>query len=187
MKRMIRFDEKSTKIDGIFTISKKIIGDERGHLERLFCINELSSWSKRPVVQVNRTFTEKRGTIRGFHFQKPPKAEAKYICCLKGKVNDFALDLRKTSTTFGTVFQIELDAKLRNAVVLPEGVAHGFQTLTDNVEMLYFHSDFYDPEVESGVNILDTTLELDFKLPCPVISERDKSFKLLSEMEGLTL
>lgn len=184
---MIRFEEKSTHIEGIFTISKKIIGDERGHLERLFCVNALSSWSNRPVVQVNKTFTKKRGTIRGFHFQKPPKAEAKYICCLNGKVSDFALDLRKTSATFGEIFHIELDANLHNAVILPEGVAHGFQTLTDNVEMLYFHSEFYDPEVESGVNILDITLELDFKLRCSLISERDKSFKLLSEMEGLTL
>lgn len=184
---MIRFEEKSTNIDGIFTISKKIIGDERGYLERLFCVNELSCWYNRPVVQVNKTYSEKKGTIRGFHFQKPPKAEAKYICCIKGKVSDFALDLRKTSKTFGKIFQIELDANLHNAVILPEGVAHGFQTLTDNVEMLYFHSEFYQPEMESGVNILDTSLELDFKLPCSIISERDKKFKLLSEIEGLTL
>lgn len=184
---MIRFEEKPTNIEGIFTISKKIIGDERGHLERLFCVNELSSWSNRPVVQVNKTFTEKKGTIRGFHFQKPPKAEAKYICCLNGKVSDFALDLRKNSTTFGKIFQIELDANLHNAVILPEGVAHGFQTLTDNVEMLYFHSEFYDPTMESGVNILDQLIELDFELPCSVISERDRTFRPFNEIEGVVL
>lgn len=184
---MIRFEEKSTKIDGIFTISKKIIGDERGYFERLFCVSELLGWSNRPVVQVNKTLTKKKGTVRGFHFQKTPKTEAKYICCLKGKVSDFALDLRETSATFGKIFQIELDANLHNAVILPEGVAHGFQTLTDNVEMLYFHSEFYDPAMESGVNILDKSLELDFELPCSVISERDKNFKLLRETEGLML
>ena len=181
---MIRFEEQSTRIEGIFIISKKIIADERGYLERLFCVNDLSCWSNRPVMQVNKTFTEKKGTIRGFHFQKPPRAEAKYISCIKGKVVDYALDLRKTSATFGKIFQIELDANLRNAVVLPEGVAHGFQTLSDNVEMLYFHSELYDPKMESGVNILDTSLELEFELPCSAISERDKRFKLLSEIEG---
>jgi dTDP-4-dehydrorhamnose 3,5-epimerase len=184
---MVRFEEKPTKIEGIYTVSKKIIGDERGHLERLFCVNELSCWSNRPVKQVNKTYTEKRGTIRGFHFQKPPKVEAKYICCLNGKVSDFALDLRKNSATFGEIFQIELDANLHNAVILPEGVAHGFQTLTENVEMLYFHSEFYDPAMESGVNILDELLELDFELPCSVISERDKTFRPLSEIEGVVL
>lgn len=184
---MVRFEEKSTKIDGVFTISKNIISDERGYLERLFCVTELLNWSNRPVVQVNKTFTEKKGTIKGFHFQKPPKTEAKYICCLKGKVFDYALDLRKNSATFGKIFQIQLDANLHNAVILPEGVAHGFQTLTDNVEMLYFHSEFYDPAMESGVNILDKSLGLDFELTCSVISERDKAFKLLREIEGLIL
>ena len=184
---MTRFEETVTEIDGIYLISKGIIGDERGYLERLFCVNELKSWSNRPIAQVNRTFTAKKGTVRGLHFQKPPKAEAKFVCCLKGKVTDFSLDLRKTSKSYGQIFKIELDANLHNAVILPEGVAHGFQTLTHNVEMLYFHSELYAPEMEAGVNIFDRSLQLEFDIACSMISDRDKQFPLLKDIEGLDL
>lgn len=182
---MRRFEEKEEFIEGIFSISKKLVHDERGHLERLFCLNELRGWGDRPIAQVNKTFTAHRGTVRGFHFQKSPHAEAKFVCCLKGKVTDFALDLRRLSKTFGEIFKIELDANLRNAVILPEGVAHGFQTLTDDVEMLYFHSQFHAPEQECGVNILDASLKLNFELDCTMISEKDKKFKMLQQIRGL--
>lgn len=182
---MNKFKETVTEIDGIFSISKRLIGDERGYLERLFCVSELKSWANRPIAQVNRTFTAKKGTVRGLHYQKPPKAEAKFICCLKGKVTDFALDLRKTSKTYGEIFKIELDANLHNAVILPEGVAHGFQSLTDNVEMLYFHSALYAPEMEAGVNIFDRFLEVEFDIACSMVSDRDKNLPLFKDIEGL--
>ena len=184
---MDRFKEKQTKIKGVFSISKTLVGDDRGNIERLFCLNEIHGWSNRPVKQVNKSFTAKKGTIRGFHFQKPPKAEAKLICCLRGKVTDFALDLRKKSRTYGKIFKIELDENLHNAVIIPEGVAHGFQTLTDNVEMLYFHSEFYSPDMESGVNMLDSSLNLKFEHDCSLISERDRQLQLFHELEGLEL
>ena len=182
---MNRFIEQSSGIEGVYYISKQTISDNRGYLERLFCLNELKCWSNRSVAQVNKTFIAKKGTIKGFHFQRPPKAEAKFICCLKGKVTDFALDLRQASKTFGKIAKFDLDAKLHNAVMLPEGVAHGFQSLTDNVEMLYFHSEFYAPGLEMGVNILDPSLNLQFELPSMLISKRDKQFPPLSEIQGL--
>ena len=184
---MIRFEETATDIQGLFVVSKKVRGDKRGYLERLLCINELRSWANRPISQVNRTYTKKRGTMRGLHFQYPPYAEAKFICCLKGKVSDVALDLRKNSNTFGLALNIELDAQIHNAVFLPEGVAHGFQTLTDDVELLYFHSQAYAPKHEAGINILDPILDIKWKLPCGEISERDKNFPLLQDIKGFDL
>ena len=186
-RRMNRFDEVETEIGGVFTISRKAIGDERGYLERLFCIAELNCWSNRNISQVNKTLTAKKGTVRGLHFQYQPYAEAKLISCLRGSVLDFALDLRDGSPTFGQIFTIELNASLHNAVLLPEGVAHGFQTLTDNVEMLYFHSQPYAAEFEAGINILDQSLGIKLPLSITVISERDRKFPLFQKLKGVVL
>lgn len=181
---MIRFSEKPTIINGLFSVTKNIIGDDRGYFERLFCLNDLKCWSNRPIAQVNRTFTSKKGTIRGLHFQNPPNVEAKFICCLSGSVTDVALDLRQNSKTYGHTFIIELDSQKHNAILIPEGVAHGFQTLSNDVEMLYFHSNFYAPDNEAGVNILDDSLSIKWKFPCTQISERDKTFPFFKNFEG---
>ena len=182
---MSRFEETEMGIDGVYTISKKVIGDERGYLERIYCASELNCWSNRRIAQVNRTFTATRGTVRGLHFQKKPYAEAKLICCLRGKVMDYALDLRISSETYGKIFTVELDAAAHNAVLLPEGIAHGFQSLTDNVEMLYFHSQPYNPNYEAGVNILDPFLDINLPLSCPVMSNRDKQFPSFHELKAV--
>ena len=180
---MIRFVEKAENISGIFSIKKNIIEDKRGYIERLFCATELMSWAGRPISQINKTFSEKKGTVKGFHFQCHPYSEAKLICCTQGKVMDFALDLRQKSATFGQIFMIELDSEIHNAILLPEGVAHGLQTITDDVEMLYFHSQPYKPEYESGVNIFDPTLQITLPLSCTNISNRDQSLPLFSEVK----
>lgn len=180
---MSRFDETEVEISGIFAITKKTIKDTRGYLERLFCASDLISWSNRPVAQVNRTFTAKKGTIRGLHFQRTPHAEAKLVSCLRGRVMDFALDIRKDSPTFGKIFSIELDAEINNAVLLPEGIAHGFQTLTNDVEMLYFHSQPHQANHEAGVNIFDPELGLSLPIGCSLISERDQNFPLLKKLD----
>lgn len=180
---MKRFIETAEKFEGIFSITKNIIGDHRGYLERLFCCNDLKSWENRPIHQVNRTFTKKKGTVRGLHFQRYPYNEAKLICCLQGKVIDYALDLRKNSTTFSEIFTIKLDADLHNAILLPEGFAHGFQSLCDNVEMLYFHSSPYRSDFEAGVNIMDPELRIDLPLTCTNISNRDQNFPLFKQLK----
>ena len=184
---MSKFVEQETNINGVFAITKKIIGDDHGYLERVFCSNELESWSNRSIAQVNKTVTAKKGTVRGLHFQRPPYAEAKLISCLSGRVKDIALDLRNGSPTYGKIYEIVLDSCEHNAILLPEGVAHGFQSLTDNVVMLYFHSCTYAPNFEGGVNILDSSLELDFELPVSKISERDQNFPSFKELEGLQI
>lgn len=184
---MTRLIEVASEIDGLFTIKKRIVGDNRGYLERLYCIDELKSWSHRSISQINKTYTAKSGTLRGLHFQYPPYAEAKFICCLRGSVLDFAVDMRKDSLTYGHTFALALEADAHNAVLLPEGVAHGFQTLTDDVEMLYIHSAPYNPESEAGVNILDPYLKLPICRANITMSDRDRSFPTFKEIGGLDI
>lgn len=184
---MIRFEETPTNIDGIYIITKKIIGDKRGYLERLYCLDDLKSWSGRSIFQINKTYTKKSGTVRGLHFQYPPYAEAKFICCLRGSVLDFAVDIRKNSRTYGHTFALTLEAEAHNAVLLPEGIAHGFQALTDDVEMLYIHSTPYKPACEAGVNILDPDLKLPINRENITMSDRDRSFPTMKEIGGLEI
>ena len=162
---MVRFIESETCFKDLFTVTKKRIADHRGYIDRLFCPNELKCWKNRPVKQVNRTFTKTTGTIRGLHFQEAPYLEAKFIYCLKGKVMDVAVDLRTDSKTFGQVFSIILTDNDHNCILIPEGFAHGFQTLSENVEMLYFHSNYYSSTHEAGINAFDPVLKISWQLP----------------------
>ena len=184
---MVRFIENETCFKDLFTVTKKIIVDDRGYIERLFCPNDLKCWKNRPIKQVNRTFTKAKGTIRGLHFQEKPYLEAKFIYCLKGKVMDVALDLRTDSKTFGQVFSLILSEKDHNSVLIPEGFAHGFQTLSENVEMLYFHSNYYSSTHEAGINAFDPLLKISWQLPCSNISGRDRKFMNLQNFKRIRL
>ena len=182
---MIRFIESETCFKDLFTVTKKRIADDRGYIERLFCPNELKCWKNRPIKQVNRTFTKTTGTIRGLHFQKAPYLEAKFVYCLKGKVMDVAVDLRTNSKTYGQVFSVILTDNDHNSILIPEGFAHGFQTLSENVEMLYIHSNYYSSTHEAGVNAFDPLLKIAWKLPCSQISERDRKFLNLKNLKRI--
>ena len=182
---MVRFIESETCFKDLFTVTKKRIADDRGYIERLFCPNELKCWKNRPIKQVNRTFTKTAGTIRGLHFQEAPYLDAKFVYCLKGKVMDVAVDLRTDSKTFGQVFSVILTDNDHNSIFIPEGFAHGFQTLSENVEMLYFHSNYYSSTHEAGVNAFDPMLKISWKLPCSQISERDRKFLNLKNLKRI--
>lgn len=184
---MSRFEEKPTSFNGLFEVNRNILRDNRGYLERLFCINDLKCWKNRPLRQVNRTFTEKKATIRGLHFQHPPYTEAKFISCLSGVIFDVALDLRLQSETYGKIFTIELDAQKHNSVFIPEGFAHGFQSLTSDVEILYFHSVQYEKAYEDGINVFDPTLKIEWLQKSPQVSDRDLNFQYFKNFSGLNL
>ncbi|MCD8493829.1 MAG: dTDP-4-dehydrorhamnose 3,5-epimerase family protein [Alphaproteobacteria bacterium] len=186
---MSRFDIHDTPLAGVKRITRKPMGDERGWLERGFCAEDLkpAGWVK-PIAQINRTNTEMKGTLRGMHYQNPPHAEMKLVSCLHGKVLDIALDLRAGSPTFLQHFALELSENNHESLLIPEGVAHGFQSLTDNVEMLYLHSASYTPEAEDSVNPQDPRLGINWPLTVSVISERDKSKAFLSDdFKGITV
>ncbi|MDS7594761.1 dTDP-4-dehydrorhamnose 3,5-epimerase [Agrobacterium tumefaciens] len=171
---MSRFSLTTCPIDGLMLIDRGQIGDSRGFLSRVFCSDELSAagWHK-PIAQINHTRTERRGTLRGMHFQTPPHAELKLVSCIRGEVWDVAVDLRTNSPTFLHWHAEHLSAENRRAFLIPEGFAHGFQVLSDGAELLYCHSEPYTPQAEAGVHPQDPKLGISWPLPIAEISERD--------------
>lgn len=186
---MNRLDIFPTPINGLHRIVSRPMGDSRGHFSRLFCADELAAagWTD-PIAQANLTYTRQKNTVRGLHFQHPPYAELKMVRCLRGEVWDVVVDIRAGSSTFLKWYAIPLSPANLTALLIPRGCAHGFQTLTDDVEMLYLHSAIYAQDSEGGLNITDPTLSIDWPLPIGEISPRDQSFPLLSpDFKGIVL
>jgi dTDP-4-dehydrorhamnose 3,5-epimerase len=171
---MNRLAVASTPLEGLRLVQRQRIGDTRGFLARLFCADELrdAGWLK-PIAQINHTFTAKRATVRGMHFQHPPNAEMKLVSCLRGEVWDVAVDLRQGSPTFLQWHAVNLSADNGNALLIPEGFAHGFQALSDDAEMLYCHSTAYTSGAEGGLNPRDPRLAIAWPLAISEISPRD--------------
>lgn len=177
-----RFDILDTPLSGLRLLQRKPIGDSRGYLERLFCADELQALAPgKHIAQINHTLTASRGTVRGLHFQRPPHAETKFVSCLRGEVFDVAVDLRHNSPTFLRWHAELLSADNHKTLVIPEGFAHGFQTLTDNCEMLYFHTAAYQPGAEGGLNAQDSRLAIQWPLPVAGLSPRDAAHPLLND------
>ncbi len=169
-----RFDMLSTPLPGLTVLRRKPLGDSRGYLERLFCTEELAGVIPgRAIVQINHTLTARRGTVRGMHFQHAPHAETKFVSCLRGEVFDVAVDLRRDSPSFLRWHAEILGAGNHRTLVIPEGFAHGFQTLTDDCEMLYFHTAAYHAPAEGGLNPADPRLAIAWPLPVEELSPRD--------------
>lgn len=177
-----RFDILPTPLADLRVLQRKPLGDSRGYLERLFCLEELAEiLAGRHIAQINHTLTASRGTVRGMHFQQPPHAETKFVSCLRGEVFDVAVDLRRGSPTFLQWHGEILSADNHRTLVIPEGFAHGFQTLRDDCEMLYFHTAAYHAEAEGGVNALDPRLALQWPLSVNGLSPRDVSHPLIDD------
>lgn len=177
---MNRLDLFPTPIVGLHRVVSRQLGDSRGYLARAFCAEELSAagWPG-PVVQANLTYTRQKGTVRGLHFQHPPHAEAKLVRCLRGEIWDVVLDLRKDSPTFLKWHAEILSPGNMNAFLIPQGCAHGFQSLVDDVEMLYLHSAAHAPASEGGLSVNDPMLAIEWPLPLGEMSARDRSFPFL--------
>lgn len=185
---MSRFTVTDLPLAGLKLVERQNLGDSRGFLSRMFCAEELASagWAK-PVAQINLTMTARQGTVRGMHFQHPPHAEMKLVNCLRGAVFDVAVDLRRESPTFLKWHAQELSAENRRSLLIPEGFAHGFQALTDDCELLYFHSMPYASGSEAALNALDPALGIAWPLKITEMSERDRGHSTLtSQFTGLT-
>ncbi len=177
-----RFESTDTPIKGLTLLQRRPMGDHRGYLVRMFCQQELDEWIPgTTVVQINHTFTARRGTLRGMHFQFPPHAETKLVSCLRGKVFDVAVDLRRTSATFLQWHGEVLSAENHRTLVIPEGFAHGFQSLEDDCEMLYFHTAFFRAEAEGGLNATDPRLDITWPLPITERSARDSGHPMVDD------
>lgn len=163
--------------------------DRRGAFARLFCENELCEFiGHRKIVQINHSQNVKVGAVRGMHFQKPPHAEMKLIRCLKGKVWDVAVDLRKNSPTFLQWHAEELTSENLRMMVIPEGFAHGFQVMEPDSELLYLHTAFYAVDAEGGLRYDDPKLDIKWPLAVSDFSERDGRHSLIdSKFQGISL
>ncbi len=181
--------EQPGPIAGIALATSRIIGDARGQFARLFDLGLLNEvHGARPIQQINHSHTKVPGTVRGMHFQHTPALEAKWVRCLRGRVLDVAVDLRRRSPTFLQHFAAELSPDAANALFIPEGCAHGFQVLEPDSELLYLHTAPYVPQHEGGVRHDDPALGIDWPLPVTGLSERDGSFALIdANFEGITV
>lgn len=178
---MGRFEIIEGSIPAVKVIQRRPIGDSRGSFERLFCAEELRELvSGRNIAQVNHSRTSKCGTIRGLHFQYPPHAEIKLVSCLRGGIYDVAVDLRAGSPTFLHWHAEILTGDNHKSLLIPEGFAHGFQTLAEECELLYFHTAAWRPDAEGGVNALDGRLHIRWPRTVAEISSRDAAHPLLT-------
>ncbi|MCB0173716.1 MAG: dTDP-4-dehydrorhamnose 3,5-epimerase [Anaerolineae bacterium] len=169
------FTETSLKDAYIVDIQK--IEDQRGFFARGWCQNEFEAQGLVPrVAQVNISYSQREGTLRGMHYQKIPYAESKLVRCIKGAFYDVIIDLRPDSPTFKQWLGVELTADNYRMLYVPEGFAHGFQTLVDHTEAFYMVSQFYTPQAESGLRYDDPAFAIQWPLEVEVISEKDKNW-----------
>lgn len=167
---------KKTALTDLYLIERNTYSDNRGYFDRLFCCDELQNiLGSRKIVQINHTKTTKAGIIRGMHYQSPPHAEMKFVTCLRGSIFDVAVDIRSNSPTFLQWHSEVLTQDNQATFVIPEGFAHGFQALTDDVELLYFHSSTYCLEAEAGLDAFDKILSIKWPVEVVERSIRDQS------------
>ena len=172
----------STDMEGLYTIRLKKLEDERGSFARTFCKNEFKQIGfDKEFVQFNHSFNKYRGTVRGMHFQHAPYSETKLIRCIQGAVYDVAVDLREGSPTFLQHLGFELSATNMISILIPEGFAHGFQTLEDNTALIYHHTAFYTADADDGLRYNDPSLKITWRLPVINVSEKDMNYKAIDQ------
>ena len=178
-----------TPLKGLYLIQLKLFKDDRGFFARTFCKKEfLTKGFDKEFVQFNHSFNNLKGTIRGMHYQVPPFAESKLIRCVQGRVYDVAIDLRKDSPTFLQSFGAELSDENLMCILIPEGFAHGFQTLEDHTALIYHHTNFYMPNTERGVCYNDKRLNIKWQLPPVNINPKDLLYPSINEkFEAISL
>lgn len=163
-----------TKLKGAYLIEPERLEDERGFFARTFCVQEFEANGLNPrVVQCSISYNKKKGTLRGMHYQAAPHAEVKVVRCTRGSIYDVVIDLRPQSATFKQWLAVELTADNRRMLYIPEGFAHGFQTLEDGTEVFYQMSEFYHPESARGIRWNDQTFQVWWPIVEAIISERD--------------
>lgn len=172
-----------TKLDGVVIVEPDVFGDNRGFF--------MESWNKKKMeevglyydfVQDNHSKSTVKGTLRGIHFQKGDKAQAKLVRCVKGAVLDVAVDLRKNSPTFKQWIGVELSEENKKQLLIPRGFGHGFVTLTDDVEFLYKADNYYALEADAGIRWNDPDIGVDWCVENPILSEKDKNNPFLKDI-----
>lgn len=164
-----------TPLSGSYTIELQKQGDERGFFARFFCVNEYEQHDlDKNIVQINNSLSKDAGTLRGIHYQLPPKSETKVVRCLKGSLFDVIVDLRPDSPTFLKWYGTTLSAENRTMIYVPKRFGHAIITLEDNTEALYLATEFYAPEYERGLLWNDPRIGIQWPIEPVVLSEKDK-------------
>ena len=167
-----------TTLKDLYVLEIDLLTDERGFFGRSFCVQEFADKNiDFQIVQTNISFNHKKGTLRGMHYQSDPKAEKKLVRCTTGKIFDVAIDLRPESLTYCQWYGIELSAKNYKMLYIPQGFAHGFLTLEDNSEVLYFMGEFYDPDYATGVRWDDSAFNISWGVVPEIISLKDSQWQ----------
>jgi dTDP-4-dehydrorhamnose 3,5-epimerase len=167
-----------TPLAGAYLIDMEQRGDERGFFARAFCEREFASHGLATrILQANDSMSARKGTLRGMHYQLPPKAETKMVRCIRGALHDIILDLRPGSPTFGQSYGADLTADNRRMMYVPKGFGHGFITLADDTEAFYLVDELYSPECERGVRWNDPRFSIRWPAPMVVISEKDQTYR----------
>jgi len=173
-----------TEIKDLLIIEPKVFGDNRGWFFESYSKLKLSEYGiECDFVQDNHSFSAQKGTLRGLHFQLNPKAQAKLVRCTRGAILDVAVDLRKGSPTYKKWVAIELSAENKKQFFIPKGFAHGFLTLTDNVEVQYKTDDYYAPEYDRSIAYNDGDLNINWGIKDPILSEKDRNAPLLCDSD----
>lgn len=171
---------RETELNGLFVIEPEIIEDERGFFACSWTPDEFERHGLNSrLVQCNISFNKRSGTVRGMHFQNKPHEETKLVRCTRGAIYDVAVDLRRDSPTQYRWLGAELSADNHRMLYIPEGFAHGYQTLTDSTEIFYQMSEYYHPESASGVRWNDPVFDIKWPLPVTVIADRDATYPSL--------
>ena len=172
---------RETKLGGAFIIEPEKLEDNRGFFARAWCEKEFTNYGLNTrLVQCNISFNHKKGTLRGMHYQIPPYEEVKLVRCTQGAIYDVIVDLRPDSSTYRQWVAVELTQENRLMLYIPGELAHGFQTLLDNTEVFYQMSEFYHPESARGIRWNDPLLGIEWPIPMPIMSEKDKNLEYLS-------
>ena len=174
------------RLTGAYLIDLEKREDDRGFFARYFCEEEFADHGlKTRWVQMSTSLSREQGTLRGLHFQRPPKAETRVVRCLRGAIWDVVVDIRKDSPTFGKWQAAELNEDNRTMMYVPQGFAHGFQSLQFDTELLYLHSEYHSQEHEGGLHYGDQQLQISWPLVVSQVSARDQEHPTLAKLEPI--
>ena len=170
-----------TELPGVFIVEPKKIEDDRGFFSRVWCEDALKKAGLNcNIVQINSSSNKEKGTLRGLHYQSSPNAEVKILTCTRGSVFDVAVDMREDSKTFLSWIGVHLSEENRRFVYVPEGFAHGYQSTSDNAEVLYTSSNSYSPESENGIRWNDPKIDIEWPIQPINVSTKDQAWPLIN-------
>lgn len=173
-----------TELEGVLVVEPQVFGDNRGWFTETYTQNKFEQAGIDTVfVQDNQSYSAQKGTLRGLHFQNAPHAQTKLLRCTRGRIMDVAVDIRKGSPKFGKWVAVELTAENHKQLYIPKGFAHGFVTLTDDVEVQYKVDDYYAPDCDRSIRFDDPAIGVEWNCENPVLSAKDLKAPLLRDSD----